>query len=135
MLRYDAQAFAGLPREKFLKALGAEGIPAAGGYTPLNTQPFLKTAIESRGYKRLFSAQRLKQWVESNHCPNNDKLCTEAVWFTQNMLLGPRSDMDQIAEAVRKIQAHAGEFGGKRNEATPAGRHTTGGRPRLWRLR
>ena len=23
-------------------------------------------------------------------------------------LLGPRSDMDQIAEAIRKIQAHAG---------------------------
>ena len=25
----------------------------------------------------------------------------------QNMLLGPRSDMDQIAEAIRKIRAHA----------------------------
>ena len=24
------------------------------------------------------------------------------------MLLGPRSDMDQIVEAIRKIQAHAG---------------------------
>jgi hypothetical protein len=24
------------------------------------------------------------------------------------MLLGPKSDMDQIAEAVRKIQKHAG---------------------------
>ena len=39
--------------------------------------------------------------------PEHDKLCREAVWFTQNMLLGPRSDMDQIAEAVRKIHAHA----------------------------
>ena len=28
----------------------------------------------------------------------------QAVWLTQTMLLGPRSDMDQIAEAVRKIQ-------------------------------
>ena len=37
----------------------------------------------------------------------NDKLCEEAVWFTQTMLLGPREDMDQIAEAVRKIQRQA----------------------------
>jgi perosamine synthetase len=40
----------------------------------------------------------------------NDRLCEEAVWFTQNMLIGGRSDMDQIAEAVRKIQAHAAEL-------------------------
>ena len=33
----------------FLKALAAEGIPASGGYTPLNTQPFLKTTLQSRG--------------------------------------------------------------------------------------
>lgn len=110
MFRYDPAAFAGLPRDKFLKAMVAEGIPAMGGYSPLNTQPFLKTAIESRGFKRLFPEKRLKQWVEQNQCPNNDKLCSQAVWFTQNMLIGPRADMDQIADAIRKIQAHAGEL-------------------------
>lgn len=31
----------------------------------------------------------------------------ESVWFSQKMFLGPRSDMDEIAEAVRKIQTHA----------------------------
>lgn len=110
MLRYDPQGFNGLPRDKFMKALAAEGIPGSTGYAPLNTQPFLKTALESRGFKRLFSAARLKQWQEQNHCPQNDKLCTEAVWMTQNMLLGSRSDMDQIADAFRKIQAHSGEL-------------------------
>jgi dTDP-4-amino-4,6-dideoxygalactose transaminase len=110
MLRYNAEAFSGLPRETFLKALKAEGIPASGGYSPLNTQPFLRNAIRSRGFQRLFSSQRLKQWDEQNLCPANDKLCAQAVWFTQNMLLGPRTDMEQIAEAVRKIQAHAGQL-------------------------
>jgi dTDP-4-amino-4,6-dideoxygalactose transaminase len=110
MLRYDPAAFAGLPREKFLKALGAEGVPASSGYSPLNTQQYLTAVIESRGYKRLFSAARLKQWQEQNHCPQNDKLCSQAVWFTQNMLLGSRSDMDQIAEAIRKIQVHAADL-------------------------
>jgi dTDP-4-amino-4,6-dideoxygalactose transaminase len=109
MFRYDSKAFAGMPREKFLKALAAEGISGSGGYSPLNKQPFLTTAIASRGFKRLFSEKRLKQWVEQNQCPQNDKLCAEAVWFTQNMLLGPRTDMEQIAEAVRRIQKFAGE--------------------------
>src|SRR3954447_26302595 len=72
MLRYKAEAFAGLPRERFLKALKAEGIPASAGYSPLNTQPFLKNAIHSRGFQRLFSSQRLKQWDEQNLCPAND---------------------------------------------------------------
>jgi dTDP-4-amino-4,6-dideoxygalactose transaminase len=110
MFRYDSQAFAGLPREKFLKALAAEGIPSSGGYSPLNTQPFFKAALESRGFGRLFPAARLKQWHEQNRCPVNDRLCGEAVWLTQNMLIGPRGDMEQIVEAVRKIQAHAGEL-------------------------
>jgi len=110
MFRYDAQAFAGLPRDRFLKALAAEGVPAASGYGPLNRQSFLTTALASRGYKKLFSEKRLKEWTEQNHCPMNDRLCKEAVWLTQNMLLGPRSDMDQIADAIRRIQKFAGEI-------------------------
>jgi perosamine synthetase len=110
MFRYDAAAFAGLTRAKFLKALAAEGIPAMGGYSPLNTQPFLKAALASRGYGRLYPAARLKQWHEQNQCPANDRLCGEAVWLTQTMLLGPRGDMEEIAEAVRKIRAHAAEL-------------------------
>ena len=107
MFRYDPAAFAGLPKDRFLKALAAEGIPASGGYSPLNNQAFIKQALASRGYKRLFSEQRLRDWEERTLCPVNDRLCSEAIWFTQNMLLGPRSDMDQIVEAVRKIQSNA----------------------------
>jgi dTDP-4-amino-4,6-dideoxygalactose transaminase len=110
MLRYRKEQFAGLPRARFLKALAAEGIPASGGYSPLNKQPFIKEVLQSRGYQRLFSKERLKQWEEQNQCPANDQLCEQAVWFTQNMLLGPRRDMEQIAEAIRKIQASAAEL-------------------------
>ncbi|HEY2013481.1 MAG TPA: DegT/DnrJ/EryC1/StrS family aminotransferase, partial [Bryobacteraceae bacterium] len=84
-----------------------EGIPASGGYTPLNTQPFLKSALASRGYQKLFPAKVLADWEERNRCPANDRLCAEAVWFTQTMLLAPRSSMERIAGAIRKIQAGA----------------------------
>lgn len=108
MFRYDRQAFSGLPRNLFLKALSAEGIPAAGGYSPLNKEPFVSAVVNSKGYKRLFSAERLKRWEEQNQCPANDRLCHEAVWFTQNMLLDTKTGMEQIVEAIRKVHAQAG---------------------------
>jgi perosamine synthetase len=110
MFRYDKTRFANLSRSVFLRALGADGVPASGGYMPLNTQAFLQNALASRGYKRLFPEKVLAEWSERTRCPVNDRLCDEAVWFTQNMLLAPRSAMDQIAEAVRKVQAHAAEL-------------------------
>ena len=107
MFRYDPSHFAGLPRAAFLKALAAEGVPASGGYSPLNTQPFLKNTLASRGFQRVFPAQVLAEWEERTRCPANDRLCTEGVWFTQTMLLAPKSSMERIAAAIRKIQANA----------------------------
>ena len=107
MFHYDGAHFAGLPRARFLKALNAEGVPASGGYTPLNKEPFLKEALGSRAFKAIYTQKELADYEERNHCPENDKLCERAGWFEQTMFLGPRSDMDQIAAAIRKIQKHA----------------------------
>jgi hypothetical protein len=76
----------------------------------LNKEPFLKTTLGSRSYKLLYPKQVLDEWEERTRCPNNDRLCREAVWFIQTMLLGARSDMDSIANAIRKIQANASEL-------------------------
>ena len=108
MFRYDKAQFANLPRAQFLKALHAEGVPGSSGYTPLNKEPFLKHTFDSRAYRAIYSDTQLAAWAERNDCPANDKLCEDAVWFTQTMLLGPREDMDQMADAVRKIQRQAG---------------------------
>jgi dTDP-4-amino-4,6-dideoxygalactose transaminase len=110
MFRYDKTQFANLARAQFLKALEAEGIPCSGGYSPLNKEPFLKNTFDSRAYRAIYSAKQLMEWTERNQCPANDRLCEEAVWFTQTMLLGRREDMDQIAEAIRKIQKQAATF-------------------------
>jgi len=110
MFRYLKEHFAGLPRATFLKALRAEGVPCSGGYAPLNQEPFLKNVLASRACRAVFSPERLARWEQQNLCPANDRLCQEAVWFIQTMLLGPRTDMEQIAEAIRKIQAQAGRL-------------------------
>ena len=107
--RYKEQQFGGLTRDKFLKALKAEGISCYSGYTPLNTMPYLKDALTSRAFQRIYPKERLdfEQYISENHCPANDKLCREAVWLPQNVLLGSQNDMDDIAIAVQKIQNHA----------------------------
>ena len=110
MFRYDAAAFAGLPRTAFLKAMKAEGIPASSGYSPLNVEPFLATTFDGTAYRRIYGEARLRRWKEQNVTPQNDRLCEEAVWLTQTMLLGPPGDMDHIIGAVRKIQAHAADL-------------------------
>ena len=110
MFRYDQEAFAGVNREAFLKALAAEGVRASSGYRPLNKEPFLKTTLASKAYRRIYPEKLLLEWEERNQCPVNDRLCDQAVWLTQTMLLGPRRDMEQIAEAVAKIRAQAGSL-------------------------
>ncbi len=110
MMRYQPEKFDGLPRDKFLKALAAEGVPASSGYSPLNKEAFLRNTFASKGYQMIYGKKRIDEWHEQNQCPVNDQVCQEAVWLTQTQLLGPRSDMDQIADAVRKIKHHAADL-------------------------
>jgi dTDP-4-amino-4,6-dideoxygalactose transaminase len=110
MARYEAEKFAGLPRATFIKALRAEGIPCSGGYRPLNKEALIQATLETRAYQRIYPPEVLAAWEERNRCPVNDQLCEEAVWFGQTMLLGPRSDMDDIATAIRKIHAAAADL-------------------------
>lgn len=110
MFRFDSEAFGGLSRARFQEALRAEGVPNSPGYTPLYKEPFLKEALYSRGYLNIYGKERIDSYFAQINCPENERLCGEAVWFTQNMLLGPRSDMDDIADAIEKIHAHAKEL-------------------------
>lgn len=108
--RYKKEEFEGLSRAAFLNALRAEGVPCSGGYNTLNTQEFLKEAFESKNFRKIYPKDMLdyKKYMENNQCPQNDRLCNEAVWFTQNLLLGSKADMDSIAFAINKIHKNAG---------------------------
>lgn len=110
VFRYDREKLAGMSKPKLLKAINAEGIPGRGGYTPLNTMPFLKKVLESAAYRKLYSKQRLAEWFERNRCPGNEQLCGQSVVFSHQNLMGPKSDMEQVAAAVRKVQKHAAEI-------------------------
>ena len=106
--RYTPAAFSGLPRDKFLAALQAEGIPCSEGYVPLYRMPAIQGGV-----------QRLKAAVDwpgaypetLPDCPVTERACAEeGIWFTQAMLLGTSADMDDIVAAVAKVQAASGEL-------------------------
>lgn len=110
MLRYDEQRFAGLSRAKFLQELSKAGVSASSGYTPLNTTSHVKALAANPHYQRIYGKDTMARWVEANQCPVNDKLCSQAIWFTQTRLLGKRAQMEKIAEAFASIQRRSGDL-------------------------
>jgi dTDP-4-amino-4,6-dideoxygalactose transaminase len=102
IFRYDGAKFNGLPKPEFAQWLAAEGVPAFMGYPrPLYKQPLFQE-------KKFFSSAAPREVDYTRvHCPVTEKACTdEAVWISQQALLGDRSDMESFAEAIRKIQRH-----------------------------
>ena len=114
MFRYDSNHFAGLSREKFMSALRAEGIPCSGGYGAMNRDRYVTELANNRHYLKIYGAKTMNDWLERNHCPQNDILSQQqGVWFTQNLLLGTKTQMEQVAQGVRKIQKFAAEINAK----------------------
>jgi perosamine synthetase len=107
-MKYDSREFSGLSRSGFVRALGAEGIPCSQGYHEQYNDGILDEAIESRGFQRLFSPERLREYRASfSDLPGNRQVCATMIGLSQNLLLAPRSDMDHIIDAILKIKKHS----------------------------
>ena len=103
MLRIDAAAF-GAPRQAVLRALDAEGIPASAGYGfSLPDQPLFR----NHAYGPYVGRSQAAPEGSPGRCPNSDLICREqGIWLGQNLLLGTREDIDDIALAFEKIHEH-----------------------------
>lgn len=111
--RYLSAEFNGVPRATFIRALQAEGVPCSSGYTPLNKMPFLENTFATKNFRKMYPKEQLdsKKYYANNQCPENDRLCNEeAVWFTQNLLLAERNDMELIAAAIEKISKNSSKL-------------------------
>jgi perosamine synthetase len=109
--RYDATRFGGLSREQFSRAMAAEGVPCRGIYREQYYEGLLDEAIASRGYQRLWGANRLKAYRDGfQELKGNRQVCETTVGLSQNVLLAERRDIDHIPEAIRKVQAHGAEL-------------------------
>jgi dTDP-4-amino-4,6-dideoxygalactose transaminase len=109
-LRCDMAQFHGASREQVLKALRAEGIPIGAGYPPLNKEPFLEDNLTSRGFRAVYSRERLDKYRLQNRCPHNDELCATSMTLSQEVLIGSEGDVDDVVEAFAKVQRNAAQI-------------------------
>ncbi|MCH8121160.1 MAG: DegT/DnrJ/EryC1/StrS family aminotransferase [Planctomycetes bacterium] len=104
-MTYRKEYFNNADRNKFLKALSAEGV-SLGAYIGqgLHKEPWVEHILSSKVYKKMYSKKRLREYREQNRCPNCDKVCREMVMvWASGPLLGTKKDMDDIADAILKV--------------------------------
>jgi len=101
ILKYDKNKWQGVSRDVFIKALSLEGIPVSSGYSfPNYANP-------------LFKSYKIDYSKYSKTCPVAEKACREeALWFSHQLFLGDRNDVDDIVCAIRKIKNNISELKG-----------------------
>ncbi len=99
--KYDASYFKGVPLERFIEALRAEGIPCS------RTEPPLHIALVPPRDPKAYEL-----YVRRNRgCPIAEKAYyEEAVELPQYLFLGTKEDMDDIVEAIIKIHKNIDEL-------------------------
>ena len=97
--------FNNAPREKFLKAIAAEGISLSGYIANgLHKEPWTDHIMTLIEYKTMFGAARLKQFKEELYLPKCDQVCQDMVMlWASGPLLGTLADMDDVINAIMKV--------------------------------
>jgi perosamine synthetase len=108
---YNKDKMEGVSRARFMEALNAEGVPIGSGYPndPLYAQPMINEVFKSDIYQKFYSAEELdfEAYKQRNHCPELIKTFDSALWIWHGgLMLGTRSDMDDIINAVDKIHSN-----------------------------
>jgi len=108
---YDRTKLNNVPASKFAEAVRAEGISIISGGGGdrrgggCHRQGMLEAHLNSRGFQAVFSKARLKKYRESLRFPvlDNYRGIERLTFRGKNGFLGPKSDMDDIMEAVHKV--------------------------------
>ncbi len=104
-VHYNEEVF-GMPRERFMEAVSAEGVGCGGGYPhPLYKNPL----FTEKRFGRITEMIEFPDYADMN-LPNSERLCKELVNLSQTYLLGTREDMDDIVRAFEKVRDNIGEL-------------------------
>ncbi|MYF96252.1 MAG: hypothetical protein F4210_12245 [Holophagales bacterium] len=109
VFRFDREAFGDVDRDVFVGALEAEGVPADGRfYEALPVSELLRP--KPARYPAWSAALAAAPIAD---CPNAERVAyRESVWLPHQLLLGTEADVDDIVEAVLKVQRVAGDLAG-----------------------
>jgi dTDP-4-amino-4,6-dideoxygalactose transaminase len=105
---YDKAAFAGMPTERFIEALEAEGIPTQASYPPLHDLDLFKSGAYCQRLAPDHASE--EHAFLTAEFPHTSRLAENTVWIVHRALLGSDEDTAQIVDAVKKIQRHAREL-------------------------
>lgn len=93
-LRLNRERFPELTKEKFVRALTAEGIPVAEGYPqPLYAQHLFALHEHRRG-----------------ECPAAERMCEEVCWVSHEIMLAPVDELGDFVAAVAKVSESVAEL-------------------------
>ncbi len=110
VFRFDGDAFAGLDRDTFVAALEAEGVPADGRfYESLPSSELLRPdPVRYPAWSAALASAPVAD------CPNAERAAYgESVWLPHELLLGTEVDVDDIVEAILKVQRLASSLAGR----------------------
>ncbi len=111
--RYDANVF-GVPRSVFVKALAAEGVPATEGYgLPLHKQRL----FVDKAFGPYTACLDTRPAIDFENLPLpvcNRASADEGAWIYQSVLLGGKTDMDDVAAAFQKVYDNRAELANAR---------------------
>jgi dTDP-4-amino-4,6-dideoxygalactose transaminase len=101
VLRYDEQAWEGIPRDRFAWALHKEGMRLYGAfYTPVYSAP-------------LFAWRDAPIDVDysQTHCPIAERAASkEMIWLPHEVFLGDERDIDDLCDAILKLRDNITEL-------------------------
>ncbi len=110
VMKYNKDYFHGLSREDFIKAMFAEGVKLEGDfYVPVYKSELFR--VSSDEWPQLKERYGDGIGPDSAYCPVAEKAAyEEALWMHHRYLLGDDELVDQIIEAVLKVQRYSGEL-------------------------
>lgn len=96
VMRYHRERSGGVPLERFVAAVTAEGVPLTRCYSAtLSNQPVMRDLLKRR-----------PQYIRVLPTPVCDRAVSEIVYLPSTVFLASASAMADIAAAVDKVQAH-----------------------------
>jgi len=107
VIRYDPEEFGGLPKEKFLQALNAEGVPAGCGYgMPLYRQP----AFKEENLRGVIPKGIQTPDYENLYLPGAEEFTAKEITLPHSILLAEREALDLIVSSIEKIKENVEEL-------------------------
>jgi dTDP-4-amino-4,6-dideoxygalactose transaminase len=107
--RFISEAFEGVSRTAFVKAMQAEGVPISTGYTV----PVYKYAVLQQDWDALPYSPFA--WTKSGdapdyrnmHLPKAEQYCKERLTLSQTLLLGEEDKIRDVCRAFQKVREQA----------------------------